>query len=168
MHNFTFQKKTSLQDSMKIVRYLESIEDDGIYDIEIKKHRQKRSLNANAYCWVLCEKLAQKLYMDKKDVYRHAVKEVGVFDALVLTGGEEAFENLNSKWQQENGIGWFAEKVDKKGHHIYVNLYYGSSTYDTKEMSRLIDNLVQDCKACGIETLPPDELERMMGTWESA
>lgn len=167
MHNFTFQKKTSLQDSMKIVRYLESIEDDGVYDIEIKKHRQKRSLDANAYCWVLCEKLAEKLYMDKVDIYRQAIKDVGVFRQLEIS--KEAADTLETAWSR-NGIGWFAEKVDEsrtEGFQV-MNLYYGSSTYNTKQMSRLIDNLVQDCKACGIETLTPDELIKLKGEWECA
>ena len=168
MDKFTFQKKTSIQDSMKIIRYLESIEDDGIYDIEIKKHRQKRSRNANAYCWVLCEKLAQKLTeMDKIGVYRQAIKEVGVFRQVEIN--KDAAKTLKAIWEG-TGIGWITETVDEsrtEGFQI-MNLYYGSSTYNTKQMSRLLDNLVQDCKACGIETLPSDELERMMGEWESA
>lgn len=67
------------------------------------------------------------------------------------------------------GTGWITEQVDFEadGDHVRVRRYYGSSTYNTRQMSRLIDNLVQDCKAVGVETLTPAELARLKGAWTS-
>ena len=49
-----------------------------------------------------------------------------------------------------------------------VLAYYGSSDFDTQEMSRLIDNCIQDCKAVGIEVLPPDKIQAMKEAWYGA
>ena len=54
---------------------------------------------------------------------------------------------------------------DGKAYRTYTVLA-GSSTYDTKEMSELINGLVAECKEQGIETLPPEELARMMAEYE--
>ena len=51
---------------------------------------------------------------------------------------------------------------------VTVLAYYGSSDFDKEQMSRLIDNIVQDCRAVGIETLPPDKLAGMMEAWGNA
>lgn len=48
---------------------------------------------------------------------------------------------------------------------IQLQCYYGSHTYNTKEMSRLIDGVVTSCNELGIETLPPVELKRMKEQW---
>ena len=52
------------------------------------------------------------------------------------------------------------------GDMVTIRAYYGSSTHSTKCMSRLIDHIVQDCKAVGIETLPPDKLSAMMAEYK--
>ena len=78
---------------------------------------------------------------------------------------EKAVDDFIKAWQN-NGIGWICEVVDstldgcKK-----VFAYYGSSTYDTKQMSRIIDMAVQDAEALGIETMPPEELESLLAQW---
>ena len=46
-----------------------------------------------------------------------------------------------------------------------VFLYSGSSEFDTAQMSRLIDNIVQDAKALGIETMPPKDLDALLEHW---
>ena len=46
-----------------------------------------------------------------------------------------------------------------------VRVYYGSSTYDTAQMSALLDSLIQDAEALGIPTITPKEEERMLGKW---
>ena len=134
--------------------------------ISIKLHKKKRSLDANAYCWALIEKLAQKLNIPKIEVYRQHIKDVGVFRQVEID--EKAVDTLIHSWQF-HGIGWIVEKVDYAKHDGFVvlHLYYGSSTYNTKQMSRLIDNIVQDCKEQGIETKTPAELDRLKSLWEA-
>ena len=138
-----------------------------------KKKKRKRSLDANAYCWVLCTKLADRLSVTtkikttKEDIYRNAVRELGIYRDFPGLGTDEA-NTLRTAWEML-GTGWITEQVDFEadGDHIRVRCYYGSSTYNARQMSRLIDNLVQDCKAVGVETLTPAELARLKGAWTS-
>lgn len=132
------------------------------YVLRLLKPKKKRSLDANAYCWVLCDKIAEKIESTKETVYRTAIRSVGVFTDVQVT--EEAIKSLASGWEH-NGTGWFADLVDKVAEQKTVRLYYGSSTYDSKQMARLIDELIVYCKEFDIEYLPPDELERMMQQW---
>ena len=134
-------------------------------DIDFKVHREKRSKDANAYMWVLCEKLAKAQGISKEEVYRANVRQVGVCEPLPIK--DEAVDKFAEEWGKR-GIGWFVERTDKskiKGYTL-VFAYYGSSTYTTKEMSLLIDYIVQDCVACGIPTDPREELQRMLEEWD--
>lgn len=133
-------------------------------DIEIKEHRNRRSLDANAYFWVLCDKLAQHTSVPKTEIYRRAIKEIGGVSDTVCAK-EEAADKLCKTWEQ-NGIGWMAERAESKLEGcVNITLYYGSSTYDTAQMSRLIDNLIQECKDAEIETMTPMELAQLMEAW---
>ena len=85
-------------------------------EYELRRRKERRSLDANAYAWVLIDKIAAATGLGKTN----------------------------------------------------VTLIYGSSVYDTNQMSRLIDALVQDAKALGIETLPPWQLEGMIEQWDAA
>ena len=130
------------------------------YDAELKEHREKRSLDANAYCWVLLDKLAEATRLPRDEIYRKAIHEIGGVSATVCVQNQ-AVDRLCKGWK-ENGIGWFSEVSDSKLKGcVNVTLYYGSSVYDTAQMSRLLDYIIEDCKALGIETLPPERLEAM-------
>lgn len=133
-------------------------------DVEIKVHREKRSRNANNYMWALCEKIAEANGCTKEEVYQLNLREVGVYEALLIK--EEAVDRFQKSWKQR-GIGWFVEVVDDSNREGYklVFTYYGSSTYNTGQMSRLIDAVVQDAKALGIPTETPEELHLMMQEW---
>lgn len=133
-------------------------------DVTVKKHREKRSLDANAYCWVLLDKLAEATGTPKADIYREAVKSVGGNTEIVCVQ-ERAVQKLRDGWQQ-NGIGWQTEIMDSKIDGCKnVILYYGSSTFDTKQMSRFIDNIIQDCRSVGIETMTPQQLDALKEDW---
>lgn len=132
--------------------------------VDIKRWREKRSLDANAYFWVLCDKLAEKTGQTKKDIYRACIRDIGGNSETVCVL-EKASEKLMSAWEK-NGLGWQTDSFDSKlDGCINVVLYYGSSTYDKAQMARLIDNVVQDCKAVGIETMTPDQLDRLKEEW---
>lgn len=134
--------------------------------IEIKPFRQRRSLDANAYFFVLADKVAEKLNTTKVDVYRNCIKEIGGVSETVCVKNE-AVERLCEGWSQ-NGIGWQTDTFPSKIKGCTnVILYYGSSTYDTAQMSRLIENIVQDCKDLGIETATPNEIANLLSLWES-
>ena len=135
--------------------------------IEIKPYRPRRSLDANAYAWVLMDKLASKMSMAKVDIYREYVKHIGGNSETVCVKNSAA-ERLCEGWSK-NGIGWqtdtFPSKLDGCTNVI---LYYGSSTYDTAQMSRLLDLIIQDCKQLGIPTETPDEIARLKALWGEA
>lgn len=137
---------------------------DRLYDLEVKEHREKRSLDANAYAWVMMDKLAEATHIPKEDIYREAIRNIGGNTETVCVKAAAA-DKLRESWGR-NGLGWLTEEAPSKlPGCTNVILYYGSSTYDTKQMSRLIDNLVSDCKALGIETLPPERLASMTQEW---
>lgn len=137
-----------------------------LYDCEVKEHREKRSLDANAYCWVLIDKLAQATGIPKTELYRNAIKEIGGVSSVVCVQ-ERAADRLTKGWEC-NGIGWFSERSESRIQGcVNVTLYYGSSTYDTHQMSRLIDNIVEDCKAVGVETLTPEKLSALKEGWNA-
>ena len=132
--------------------------------IKLSKYRQKRSLDANAYFWVLADKLAEKLNVTKEEVYRNAIKEIGGVSEIVCVQNK-AVERLQDGWRK-NGIGWQTETMPSKIEGCTnVILYYGSSTYDSKQMSQLINNIVEECKAQGIPTETPDEIAKMLSLW---
>lgn len=138
---------------------------DAELSIDVKQYKERRSLDANAYFWTLCGKLAYKLGTPKEDIYRSYIKDIGGnFDIVCVQ--ETAAEKLQSGWAR-NGIGWTSDTLQSKiDGCVNVILYYGSSTYTTEQMSKLIDMAVYDCKQNGIETATPAELERLIGRWE--
>lgn len=140
---------------------------DRLYDCEIKQHRDKRSLEANAYCWTLLDKLADVLRTTKEELYLQKVREIGPYKDFTLT--EDEARTFRVAWEKL-GTGWPTEQVDydRDGDRVVIRAYYGSSTYNTKQMSRLIDSIVEDCKAVGIETLTPLMLDAMKEAWGHA
>lgn len=134
------------------------------YEVEIKEHRERRSLDANAYFWTLLDKLAEALREPKEELYRGYIKEIGGNSEVVCVL-DQAVDKLRKGWER-NGLGWQTDTMPSKiSGCTNVVLYYGSSTYDGNQMSRLIDMVIQDCKGCGIETLSPERLAGMIEEW---
>jgi hypothetical protein len=135
--------------------------------LEIKEKSKKRSLNANSYCWVLLDKLSEVMRIPDTEIYRNAIKEIGGVSYFIEID-TRAVKDYIRHWSS-NGTGWICEIVDsgKKEGHTLIECFYGSSTYDTKQMARLIDNIVQDCKAIGIETATPQEIQALMNDWRN-
>ena len=133
-------------------------------DGTVKKHREKRSLDANAYFWVLVDRLAEKTQIPKTDIYRRYIREIGGNHEMVCVI-DSAVEKLRNGWEH-NGLGWQTDTMPSRVLGCTnVILYYGSSTYNTRQMSHLIDMAVQDCKAVGIETLTPQQLDALKEDW---
>lgn len=133
-------------------------------EYEIKQVRQKRSLDANGLCWVLLDKLSAALQTPKEELYRRYIKEIGGVSDTVCVPSKAA-DRLIAIWQ-EKGLGWQAETFPSKIQGCTnVILYYGSSVYDTSQMSRLIDSIVEDCQSIGIETKPQEEIDSLLAEW---
>ena len=137
---------------------------DKKYEVTIKEFRQRRSLDANAYCWVLLDKLAEAFREPKEKIYRSYIKEIGGVSEIVCVKNE-AVEKLCEGWEH-NGIGWQTDTLPSKINGCTnVVLYYGSSTYDTAQMQKLTQLCVEDCKLQGIETMTPSELAMLNEEW---
>lgn len=139
---------------------------DRVYDCQIKEHRAKRSLDANAYYWRLCGELAQAVREKPEDIYRRHIQDIGNYAVYCMeTRAAPEFAKL---WSSGH-LGRFIETRESKLPGCTTVLaYYGSSDFDRREMSALIDNCIQDCKALGIETLTPDKLALLKEEWNGA
>lgn len=134
--------------------------------IEIKQVRKHRSLDANAYAWVLIDQIAQKTGIKKTEVYRNAIREIGGVSTIVCVQ-DKAVERLRENWQR-NGLGWQTDTMPAKiDGCTRVILYYGSSAYDSKQMAQLIDSLIQDAESLGIATLTDAQVGGLVDRWQS-
>lgn len=164
MKEIRLRKADSVRVIAELASYIDSLDEDKEYMLTVKEHKEKRSLNANSYAWTLMDKLAVKLRMGKTEIYRSYIREIGGNSYLVCCTNS-AVDDLCRDWETK-GLGWLADTEPSKLEGCTnVRLYYGSSVYDTAQMSRLIDLVVQDCKANDIETLTPEELDRMNEEW---
>ena len=145
--------------------FIDEMKDGKVYEADLKEHRKKRSLDANSYAWVLMGKLANKVGLSKEEVYREFVKDVGN-NYEIIPIRNDAVVGWISAWQGR-GTGWVCDILGESKLDGYTNVicYYGSSTYDSMQMSRLIDLIVYECKLQGIDTMTPAELAILMDGW---
>lgn len=141
------------------------------YTAEVKEQHNKRSLDANAYCWVLLDKLAVEISKDgptksPEEVYRDLIRDVGG-NSKILPIRDDAIDTWKRIWGAGR-IGWFCEDMGEcanlPGYHN-IRCIYGSSVYDTRQMHRLIELVVQECKQHNIQTATPEELARLECQW---
>lgn len=133
-------------------------------EYELVKARNKRSLDANAYAWVLIDKIAAAVGLPKIEVYRNTIKDIGGVSEIVCMRNE-AVGSFRTNWSQ-HGIGYQSEVMPSKiPGCTNVIIYWGSSCYTRQQMSALIDRLVEDARSLGIETMPPDRLEGLLNGW---
>ena len=130
-------------------------------DFEIKPVKKKRSLDSNAYLWILCDQIAQVIHSTKEEVYRMAITEVGKFIEMSFTTKKDMDDFV--RWWQEKGIGWIVEMVDTE--LMIVHAYIGSSRYTTQEMNVLIDNVVDSARELGISTKSDEEIDSLIRSW---
>ena len=140
--------------------------------LEVKKYSNKRSLNANAYFWKLCDMIAQALGTTKDEIYLLQLSRYGFWlDKEVI---KEAIPEIKEMFRLVEVFDdeWIDYQIDDKGNIQQVPMqtircYIGSSHYSKREMGRLIDGTVQDAKELGIDTWTPDEIARVLAEWEA-
>lgn len=151
-----------IDDTGKIDKFLPLIfrlDKDTVYDVKIDKHREKRSLNANAYLWKLVTEIGNIMRLSKEEVYENMLKSYGQSIMIPLpkennpSGYSKYYEYECSKQLNGKDADWY-------------KIYKGSSEYDTKEMSILLEGVVQEAKNLGIKTKDDVELERLIKEWE--
>ena len=147
----------SVRNEIESLRKLEKL------SIEAKPYRAKRSLDANAYAWVLFTKIAEVAQSSKDEIYEEMLQKYGYIYQddegyiTVTVKAEVDMSKIQGHWKFYKSNGQFSSYLMIKG----------SSEYDTAEMAKFIDAVVQEAKELGIETATPDEIERMKAAWGS-
>ena len=129
-------------------------------EVEIKKAAKHRSIEANAYCWTLIDKIAAKTGSLKTEVYREAIRDIpGV--SYIGCFQNDKVQGVREGWHR-NGMGWITDTMPSKlDGCTNIIFYYGSSIYDTWQMSKLIDRIVEEAQALGIETMTPEQVKSL-------
>lgn len=145
---------------------LETLTGCDALDITAKRHREKRSLNANSYFHVLTGKIAEAngtTLTHEKNAFIREYGQYEYIDGMIPTVTVKAeYEDRMLEMESVH-----LKTIERPGEVVKMAFLRGSHTYDTKEMSRLIDGVVEAAKELGIETLTPEQLERMKAAWES-
>lgn len=164
MREIKFKPADRIKVIAEVASYIDSLEANKQYSLTIKEVKKKRSLDANAFCWVLLDKLAAVTGISKEDIYRGYIKEIGGNSETVCVKNE-AVDALCKQWSF-NRLGWVTEAFPSRLQGCTnVILYYGSSVYDTAQMSRLINLIMQDCEIFGVDTTDPEKLEKLLEEW---
>lgn len=142
-------------------KQIEDIRKQDKLTIKATKFRQKRSLDANAYAWVLMTKISDVVHSSKEEIYEEMLQRYGTCyedeNGYVTITVKKSVDmsKIDGHWKLCGGN-------DKFNSYLMIK---GSSEYDTAEMSRFIDHIVQEAQELGIETMTPDEIERMKQEW---
>ena len=141
-----------------IIEWLFTQDRDKIYII--KEYKPKRSLNANAYLWLIITKIANAMRIDKECCYLDMLRSYGqselvsVVSEIDVSGYFKYYEPVGTTFLQGKEF-------------THYRIYKGSSEYDTKEMSVLIDGVVQEAHQLGIDTMTPNEIEHLKTMWRA-
>ena len=146
----------------KITKFLQEIfnlDKNTIYDVKINKHREKRSLNANNYLWELCTQIGDILRKSKEEVYLDMLVDYG--QSIMVSVISDIKLNGFYKYYKEAG-----KSILNGKEFTHYKIYKGSSEYNKKEMSILLDGVVQEARQLGIKTKEDEELEKMIEKWK--
>lgn len=156
MVNITFQIDTDTS-----ITAIQSLNQFERYDIHVAKHKNRRSLDANAYLWVLCGKIASKVHSHKDAVYEEMLQRYGVFykddnGYVVVTVKKDVdMTKVGGHWKLYRQEGLFNSYLMIKG----------SSEYNTEEMTHLLDGVIDEAKTLDIDTVTITEKDKMLERW---
>lgn len=123
-------------------------------NVDVKLWKPKRSGAANRYLWVLVDKIAAATHLTEREVYRNEIKEIGGVSTVCIVDDSQV-EDFCEYWESM-GIGWQTDVIGSENGKTSVIAYHGSSTFDTAQMNRLIENLIYEAEQLGIDTDTPD------------
>lgn len=142
--------------AIQIIQWLYNQDKDKRFDI--KEHKEKRSLNANNYAWKLITEIANVLRKSKEEVYLEMLKSYGQCEMISIVSSVDVKGYF--KYYEEAGRSFLNDKE-----FTHYKIYKGSSEFNTKEMSVLIDGIVQEAKNLDIETMTPTQLAELKSLW---
>ena len=129
-------------------------------DVEIKEHRNRRTPDANAMMWACLQEIADAVQSDKWQVYLQMLKRYGRFTYICVK--PEAVAEVKKQWRESEIVG----DVTINGKPaVQMLCYYGSSTYDTKEFSVLLDGIISEMKEMGLQVPRSDEMQAALERW---
>lgn len=131
------------------------------HTVKIEPLKRKRSLDANGYLWVLLQKIAEVLHTTKDEVYLEMLSRYGVFTHIVVK--PNVVDRVKAEWRTVRELG---EVTINGKTGIQLQCFFGSSTYDSREFSVLLDGVIHEAEELGIETLGQAEAERMIAEWK--
>lgn len=135
----------------------------GYFEISVEKWSEKRSLQANAYFHVLCNKISAVTGSSMDETKKMLVSQYGT-----LARGSDG-KYLAAKLPKNTDIDKiypYAKHIGEDENGLDMYLFFKRTSELTKdEMNRLIQGTVDEAKALNIETMTPDEIERMMNLW---
>lgn len=140
---------------------LNRLSQEDVLEISLERPRRRRSLNANALLWKCIGDIAMDRRADKWDIYLMMLKRYGQYTYILCK--PKALEMLKRQWRECEEIG----EINVNGETaIQCLCYYGSSTYDSKEFSVLLDGVISEMKELGLPTPMPQEVRTCLDEWE--
>lgn len=143
----------------EINQFLFKLDKNTIWDVKIEKHRNKRSLDANAYSWVLQNEISNVLRISKEEVHFDMLKNYGQRDYVSML----ANINIADYYTYYEEVGTY--KQNNNTFKSYL-IYKGTHNYDSREMSIFIDGVVQEARNLGIKTKEDYEIEELIKEME--
>ena len=154
-------------DSLEAAEGLESLatsapgEPAPLLKIRLAKARKARSLDANAYFWACVNIISDATGQSKNKTYLQLLKRYGVYTYLVVK--EDAVDRLRTIWRDIEILGDTTTETGAKGKSVLA--YFGSSSYNSKEMSRLIDGTVSEIEEMNLTPPPTREINELIEDW---
>lgn len=146
--------------SGEIIKYL--VEQDKEKTWDLKEHKEKRSLDANGMLWACLQDIAAAVNSDKWSIYLQMLKRYGKFDYVIVK--EKAVEMMKRQWRELEEVG----EIDIHGQKaVQLLCYYGSSTYDKKEFSVLLDGVISEMKEIGLTPPPDRQTKELLEKWKA-
>lgn len=151
----------TLKVQTKLLSLIPELEKGKVFECEIKEYKERRSLNANNYSWKLQNDIAVILNRSIDDIHKQMILEYGVLETYSIK--EQAFSSAVRMFDYYKILG---ESYVNDTKFIHVRAGIGTHLYDTKEMARFIDGVIQEAQNLGIETKTPNEIAELKSLWE--
>ncbi len=131
-------------------------------DLDLKVHSNKRSINANNYCWKIISQIAEILHTSKEECYVEFLRRYGTRESISVLETASIILEREIKYWDKYGESKLQNKL-----FCHYHIYKGSSQFNTKEMSVLIDGIVSEAKELNIETATPAEISQLKDDWRN-
>ena len=147
-----------IADKQKAMQCYDALRSTDMLDINVDKHREKRSLNANSYAWALMGKIGDVMRISKEDVYLQMLKLYGQSEMISVKDGIPIGQYI--KYIERAGESWLNGTLFK-----HYKVYKGSSEFNKEEMAIFLDGVVEEAQNLNIDTRTPDEIAKLQDLW---